>query len=206
MKEMLTRRSAILQLLLGLPAAGAGVNLLSQNRTQVPGMARARSMAPIRFINAAESAGLNFQLENCPTPLKHLIETMAGGVAAFDYDGDGLTDIFFANGAALPSLQKESPKYWNRLFRNEGGMRFKDVTEEAGVAGEGYSMGAAAADYDNDGHVDFFVAGSIAIFSTTIWAMAVSRTSRKRRESRAANGPWRGVGLTTTTTACSIFS
>jgi hypothetical protein len=84
---------------------------------------------------------------------------MTGGVAAFDYNGDGLADIFFANGAALPSLQKESPKFWNRLFRNEGGMRFKDVTEEAGVAGEGYSMGAAAADYDNDGHEDLFVAG-----------------------------------------------
>lgn len=116
-------------------------------------------MAPIRFMNAAQSAGLNFQVENSPTPLKHLIETMAGGVAAFDYDGDGLTDIFFANGAALPSLQKESPKYWNRLFHNEGGMRFKDVTEEAGVAGAGYSIGTAVADYDNDGHVDLFVAG-----------------------------------------------
>jgi hypothetical protein len=84
---------------------------------------------------------------------------MTGGVAAFDYNGDGLADIFFANGAALPSLRKESPKYWNRLFRSEGGMRFKDVTEEAGVTGEGYSMGVAAVDYDNDGHVDLFVAG-----------------------------------------------
>ncbi len=159
MEQMQTRRSAILQLLLGLPAAGAGANLFSQSQTQVPGAARARSMAPIRFMNAAQSAGLNFQVENSPTPFKHLIETMAGGVAAFDYDGDGLTDIFFANGAALPSLQKESPKYWNRLFHNEGGMRFKDVTEEAGVAGAGYSIGTAVADYDNDGHVDLFVAG-----------------------------------------------
>jgi hypothetical protein len=156
---MMTRRSAILRLLLGLPAAGSGTNLFSQSRTQVPGAARARSLAPIRFVNVANSAGLDFEVENNPTPLKHLIETMAGGVAAFDYNGDGLTDIFFTNGAALPSLRKESPKYWNRLFRNEGGMRFKDVTEEAGVAGEGYSMGAAAGDYDNDGHVDLFVAG-----------------------------------------------
>jgi len=84
---------------------------------------------------------------------------MTGGVATFDFDGDGLADIFLINGASLPSLRKESPKYWNRLFRNEGGMRFTDVTEEAGVAGEGYSMGAAAGDYNNDGHVDLFVAG-----------------------------------------------
>src|SRR6266536_3306324 len=117
------------------------------------------ALSPIRFREVAQQAGLDFVLQNNPTPRKHLIETMAGGVAAFDFDGDGLTDIFFTNGAALPSLRKESPKYWNRLFRNEGGMRFVDVTEEAGVAGEGYSMGASAGDYDNDGHVDLFVAG-----------------------------------------------
>lgn len=115
--------------------------------------------APIRFRNVAAGAGLHFVLENHPTPEKHMIETMPGGVAAFDYDGDGLIDIYFTNGAAIPSLEKESPKYFNRLFRNEGGMRFRDVTAEAGVAGAGYSMGAAAGDYDNDGRVDLFVAG-----------------------------------------------
>ncbi len=117
------------------------------------------SLVPIRFNNAAASAGLNFVLENHPTPQKHLIETMPGGVAAFDYDGDGLTDIYFANGAAIPSLEKESPKYFNRLYRNQGGMKFADVTDKAGVDGAGYSMGVAAGDYDNDGHVDLFVAG-----------------------------------------------
>lgn len=84
---------------------------------------------------------------------------MTGGIAAFDYDRDGLADIFFANGASIPSLQKDSPEYFNRLYRNEGGWKFRDVTIEAGVAGAGYSMGAAAADYDNDGNVDLFVAG-----------------------------------------------
>jgi tetratricopeptide (TPR) repeat protein len=115
--------------------------------------------APIRFRDVAESAGLRFAVENHPTPQKHLIETMPGGVAAFDYNGDGLIDIYFTNGADIPSLEKTSPRYWNRLYRNDGGMKFTDVTAEAGVAGAGYSMGAAAADYDNDGHVDLFVAG-----------------------------------------------
>jgi enediyne biosynthesis protein E4 len=113
----------------------------------------------IQFRNVARTAGLDFVLENDPTPRKHLIETMPGGIAAFDYDGDGLTDIYFTNGASVPSLEKISPKYWNRLYRNVGGMRFKDVTQMAGVEGAGYSMGAAAADYNNDGHVDLFVAG-----------------------------------------------
>ena len=50
---------------------------------------------------------------------------------AFDYDGDGLIDLFFTNGAAVPSLQKDQPKFANRLYRNLGGMKFKDVTAEA---------------------------------------------------------------------------
>ncbi|HMC57582.1 MAG TPA: CRTAC1 family protein [Candidatus Solibacter sp.] len=119
------------------------------------------------FRNVADSAGVHFVLENSPTPQKRLIETMPGGVAIFDYNGDGLPDLFFTNGAAVPSLQKDSPKYFNRLYRNDGGnaggsvggMKFTDVTEQAHVAGAGYSMGAAAADYDNDGNVDLFVAG-----------------------------------------------
>jgi enediyne biosynthesis protein E4 len=84
---------------------------------------------------------------------------MPGGIAILDYDDDGRPDIYFTNGAAIPSLEKSDPKYWNRLYRNEGGMKFRDVTAEAGVAGAGYSMGAAAADYDNDGRTDLFVAG-----------------------------------------------
>ena len=115
--------------------------------------------ASIRFQNVAAQAGIDFVLENHPTPEKHLIETIPGGIAVFDYDGDGRPDIYFTNGADIPSLAKSAPKYWNRLYRNEGGWKFRDITEEAGVAGQGYSMGAAAADYDNDGRPDLFVAG-----------------------------------------------
>jgi enediyne biosynthesis protein E4 len=147
-------------------AAGLGAFFLPKENQQSSAPSSLSSLSPIRFRNAAESAGVHFVLDNHPTPQKHLIESMAGGVAAFDYNGDGLTDIFFTNGASLPSLQKDSPKYFNRLFRNAGGMRFTDVTEEAGVAGVGYSMGAAAGDYDNDGHVDLFVAG---VFQNTLY-------------------------------------
>src|SRR5229473_7897870 len=72
---------------------------------------------PIRFRNVAHGSGIGFVLENSPTERKHLVETMSGGIAAFDYDGDGLTDIYFTNGASLPSLEKTSSKYWNRLYR-----------------------------------------------------------------------------------------
>jgi hypothetical protein len=119
----------------------------------------ATPVSSIRFKDIAKESGIDFVLHNSPTPEKHMIETMAGGVAVFDYDGDGRPDIFFTNGAAIPSLAKTGPQYWNRLYRNEGNLKFRDVTEQAGVAGAGYSMGAAAGDYDNDGHTDLFVAG-----------------------------------------------
>ena len=122
---------------------------------ELPGAIASR----IRFEEVARQAGLDFVLENSPTPRKHLIETMPGGVAAFDYDGDGRPDVFFANGASVPGLRKDDPRYANRLFRNVGAMKFVDVTEAAGLGGAGYSMAAAVGDYDNDGRPDLFVGG-----------------------------------------------
>jgi enediyne biosynthesis protein E4 len=112
----------------------------------------------IVFEEVAREAGLHFVLDHSPTPRKHLIETVPGGVAVFDYDGDGRLDVFFTNGASVPTLEK-GPSHANRLFRNEGGLRFKDVTDAAGLRGAGYGVGAAIADYDNDGDQDLFVGG-----------------------------------------------
>jgi len=100
-----------------------------------------------------------FILDSCETPEKHAPETMAGGTAVFDYDNDGNPDIFFANGADITTLQKTSPRYRNRLFRNTGNGAFEDVTEKAGLAGKGYDVGVAIGDYDNDGYEDMFLAG-----------------------------------------------
>jgi hypothetical protein len=115
--------------------------------------------APIFFEDIAGTSGINFQLKNCISPQRYSIETMLGGVAVFDYNNDGLLDIFFTNGAAIPSLEKSDPSYWNRLYRNNGDGTFTDVTEKAGVKGIGYSMGVAAGDYNNDGFVDLYVVG-----------------------------------------------
>jgi hypothetical protein len=115
--------------------------------------------APIRFEDAIDRSGIQFQLKNSASPQKYYIETMLGGVAVFDYNNDGLPDIFFTNGAAIPSLEKSDPSFYNRLYRNNGDGTFTDVTEKAGVKGAGYSMGVAAGDYDNDGFVDLYVAG-----------------------------------------------
>lgn len=113
----------------------------------------------VQLRNVADVAGLRFVHHHSPTPGRYFVESAPGGLAVFDYNGDGRPDIFFTNGAKTPSLEKSSAVYANRLYRNDGEMRFTDVTDTAGVRGVGYAMGAAAADYDNDGHVDLFVAG-----------------------------------------------
>ena len=117
------------------------------------------SGSTVRLTNVAEAAGLRFVYQHSPTPEKYFVESVPGGVAVFDYNGDGRPDIFFTNGAKTPSLEKSAPIYSNRLYRNDGDMRFTDVTNAAGLSGAGYAIGAAAGDFDSDGHVDLFVAG-----------------------------------------------
>jgi enediyne biosynthesis protein E4 len=113
--------------------------------------------APITFNEIAVRAGVAFTSNSGPTPQKHQPEAMVGGVAIFDFDGDGYPDLYFVNGADMPSLEKTGPQYKNRLFRNNHDLTFTDVTDKAGVAGSGYGMGVAVGDYDNDGRPDLFV-------------------------------------------------
>ena len=121
--------------------------------------AGASARAQIRFEDVAKKGGLNFELHNGAVGEFHQPELMLGGVAVLDYNNDGCMDIFFTNGAEMPSLKKTGPQYFNRLYRNNCDGTFTDVTERAGVAGDGYSMGVAVADYDNDGYPDIFVVG-----------------------------------------------
>lgn len=102
---------------------------------------------------------IEFKLDTSETPDRHVPETMAGGVAVFDYNNDGYLDIFFTNGADIRTLKKTSPQYFNRLFANDGKGRFTDVTQKAGLTGAGYDNAAAVGDYDNDGNKDLFVGG-----------------------------------------------
>lgn len=111
----------------------------------------------IRF--AAASQGVDFVLNNGTLPEKPMPDSTLGGLAVLDCDSDGLLDLFFTNGARLPDMDKADSSFHNRLYRNLGSRAFRDDTAAAGVAGAGYSMGAAAADFDNDGLTDLYVAG-----------------------------------------------
>src|SRR5213596_2115714 len=89
-------------------------------------------------------AGLDFTLQNSPTPKKFLIETMPGGVALFDYNNDGLLDIFLVNGGRITealhvpeNFHRANPRYWNRLYRQNRDGSFADVTQAAGLANVG---------------------------------------------------------------------
>lgn len=94
-------------------------------------------------------------LEHFPSPQKFYPETMAGGLALFDYNNDGLIDVFLPGGADL-TTNKKSP---NRLFRNDGNFHFTDVTQSSGLSGSGsgFAFGAAVADFDGDGFLDLYV-------------------------------------------------
>jgi hypothetical protein len=117
-----------------------------------------------QFLDLTARSKIAFVNHSSHTSRKYLPETMVGGVAMLDYNNDGLLDLFFVNGAELKDPMsasilpdKSNPKYWNRLYRNNGDGTFTDVTEKAGLQGEGYGMGVAAADYDNDGFTDLYV-------------------------------------------------
>jgi enediyne biosynthesis protein E4 len=118
------------------------------------------------FFDVKLPCGLDFTLLNSPTPQKYLIETMPG-VALFDYNNDGLLDIFLVNGGHITSpmllpekFDRANPRYWNRLYRHNKDGSFSDVIEAAGLSSAGfgnYGMGVAIGDHDNDGYADLFV-------------------------------------------------
>ena len=120
------------------------------------------------FTDVADKAGLTTFRDTCGAAAKnYLLETMNGGVAIFDYNNDGLMDILLVNGSTFELLDNPKlPRTMSRLFRNNGDGTFTDVTLQSGLINTGWGQGVAAADYDNDGHVDVFITnfGSNALF------------------------------------------
>jgi len=111
------------------------------------------------FTDVTREAGITWAQFSGESPDRFLIETMGGGVAFLDFDGDGLLDIFLVNGGETPR-GKSTSSIRNALYRNLGNGRFKEVAAQAGVDQiASYGMGAAVADFDNDGFPDLYVTG-----------------------------------------------
>ena len=123
------------------------------------------AFAPIKrphYIDIAPKSDIAYRSNNDVRGRKYFQQPMCGGVGILDYDGDGLMDVFFSNGAQLPELKKTSGSFYNCLLRNKGNNKFEDVTDKAGVSGQqlDFSYGVAVGDYDNDGRPDIFIANT----------------------------------------------
>ncbi|MCY2980865.1 MAG: CRTAC1 family protein [Planctomycetota bacterium] len=105
---------------------------------------------------AAAECGIDFNHTDGQSGKRYMVETVIGSLALFDYDNDGLIDIYFVDGAALPGSNLDYVPS-NRLYRNLGNWRFVDVTKESGLGDRGYGMGVVVGDYDQDGDADVFV-------------------------------------------------
>jgi len=160
----MTRRGIAVGLL-AVSCAIAGFAWLRRTPTLPPAPLPVRSSTPasgtpdVSFVDITRAAGITFEHQNGAEGQKLLPETMGGGVAFFDYNNDGRPDLLFVDSRPWPwsTGPRAAARSRLALYRNDGGGHFTDVTEAAGLAVDLYGMGAAAADYDNDGWVDLFV-------------------------------------------------
>lgn len=153
-------RAAVL-LLVGLLAAcdafAQGMALVNREGQRSPLATLDRTPPAVRFVDVAANAGLDFlHVAGGRVRKEYIIEVTGSGVAIFDYDGDGLQDVFLVNQARWDS-RGDLAQPTSRLFRNRGSLRFEDTTREAGVLHSGWGQGVCAGDYDNDGDDDLFV-------------------------------------------------
>jgi hypothetical protein len=117
-----------------------------------------RTDGDIILTDVTKQTGITFVHTDGSCGNRFIMETVTAGLALFDYDNDGDIDIYFVNGAPLkgtPPSRGGPPK--DALYRNDGGWKFTDVTEQAGVGDTGYGLGVAVGDYDNDGYQDIYL-------------------------------------------------
>lgn len=113
-----------------------------------------------RFEDATHKARINFVHQFCHQRIANILLSNGAGGAVFDYNNDGLADIYLVNWGPLDGVTSApvgTPRLPNRLYRNRGDGTFEDVTDKAGVAGRGFGSAACAGDYDNDGFTDLYV-------------------------------------------------
>jgi hypothetical protein len=114
--------------------------------------------APVVFEDVTNKTVIaNFKHRSGSPEKNYIFETPSGGVAIFDYDGDGLPDIYLLNGSTIAAMDGKEKAPRSALYRNLGKWKFEDVTDNAGVANERWGFGVSVGDYDNDGRPDIYV-------------------------------------------------
>jgi hypothetical protein len=131
--------------------------LLASLATAVTPATAAEGPTPIQFKDVTRETGIQFVHIDGSSGQRYIVETVASGLATFDFDGDGLIDIFFLNGTPLPGSKPPATAPRCALYRNLGNWKFADVTEKAGVGNGGYGLGVCVGDYDNDGDPDLYL-------------------------------------------------
>jgi hypothetical protein len=115
---------------------------------------RSSAETPIRFTDVTSESGIDLTLTSGVAPSSQILEVKGGGLAIIDFDNDGDLDLFVPNGATLADPERGPGA---RLFRNDGALRFTDVTASSGIALTRWSFGAAVGDVDADGFDDLFI-------------------------------------------------
>jgi hypothetical protein len=115
----------------------------------------------VTFTDVTKQAGITFKYTFGDDSYKNILESSGSGITIFDYNNDGLMDLYLMNGTYLEGISDpEGKKYknsHNELYRNNGNGTFTEVSEAAGVGGHQWSMAAGAIDLDNDGYKDLYV-------------------------------------------------
>jgi hypothetical protein len=145
----------------------------------------------VRFVDVTESAGIRFVHSNGASDRKLLPETMGSGVAVLDFDGDGRPDLLFINSRPWPGPGKDGRLPTLALYRNLGGGRFEDVTQQVGLAISLFGMGVAIGDFDNDGWPDVFITavGGNRLFRNESAADGKGRRFRDVTRTAGVGGP-----------------
>jgi enediyne biosynthesis protein E4 len=117
----------------------------------------AESNGPIQLRDVTRETGITFVHTDGSSGRHYIVETVSSGLATFDFNGDGKIDILFLNGAPLPGSPSTTPPPRNALYRNDGGWKFTDVTQAAGLVDTSYHLGVCIGDYNNDGYPDIYL-------------------------------------------------
>ena len=157
---MLSRSVFILKVLCVVTFASLGIGC-GAVETPAPVVPAVSSSQAAPFTDITESAGVDFVHANGMTGVRYFVEMTGSGTALFDYDNDGDLDLYLVQGHPLGPSALAEQRPTDRLYRNDlaerGTLAFTDVTTQSGLRADGYGIGVATGDYNNDGYVDLYL-------------------------------------------------